>query len=62
MKLGFIGMGNMAMALAGGFLSSGRLGKEDVLAYAPNQEKLRENADRFGFAAVGNITDLVRLS
>ena len=62
MKLGFIGMGNMAKALAGGFISSGKIKEEDIFAYAPNQEKLRENADRFGFKAVSNIVELVNAS
>jgi pyrroline-5-carboxylate reductase len=60
MKIGFIGMGNMAKALAGGFIASGKLKEEDILAYAPNQEKLMANADRFGFVAVSNIVDLVK--
>ena len=44
MKIGFIGMGNMAKALADGFIASGALQKEQVFAFAPNQEKLRKNA------------------
>ena len=43
-KLGFIGMGNMAQALATGFISAGAIAKEKVYAFAPNQEKLAKNA------------------
>lgn len=49
MKIGFIGMGNMAMALAEGFLMSGKVTKEDIFAYAPNQEKLKKNSEKIGF-------------
>ena len=45
-KLGFIGMGNMAQALAQGFIASGSIEKADVFAYAPHQDKLRKNAER----------------
>ena len=48
-KLGFIGMGNMAQALVRGFLASGQIAAADVYAYAPHQEKLRENAAQIGF-------------
>ena len=49
MKLGFIGMGNMALALAEGFLASGRVLPADIAAFAPNYEKLQKNAARLGF-------------
>ena len=49
MKLGFIGMGNMGLALAEGFLASGKLQSTDIAAYAPNREKLKANATRVGF-------------
>ncbi|MDY5002560.1 MAG: pyrroline-5-carboxylate reductase [Atopobiaceae bacterium] len=57
-NLGFIGMGNMAQALAQGFISSGALAGEHVFAYAPHQEKLRANAERIGFQAVASLTEL----
>ena len=43
-QFGFIGMGNMAKALAQGFIANGALKKDQVFAYAPNQEKLKKNA------------------
>lgn len=62
MKIGFIGMGNMAQALAAGFLASGKITKEEIYAYAPNQEKLKGNAERIGFIPVSTIEELVRRS
>lgn len=61
-KIGFVGMGNMALAIVEGFLHSGKVKKEEVYAYAPNQEKLRANADRIGFSPVANTKELVKLS
>ncbi|MDO5773083.1 MAG: pyrroline-5-carboxylate reductase [Spirochaetales bacterium] len=49
MKIGFIGMGNMAKAIASGFISSKKIQKENIFAFAPNQEKLKKNADEIGF-------------
>ncbi|MCQ2596735.1 MAG: pyrroline-5-carboxylate reductase [Treponema sp.] len=58
-KLGFIGMGNMAQALAGGFLKSGLVASENVFAYAPNYEKLCKNAEKIGFNACKTLNDVV---
>jgi len=58
-KLGFIGMGNMAKALAGGFIKSGKLKAENVFAYAPHQEKLKENAKNIGFTPMASVQELV---
>ncbi|MDO4619785.1 MAG: pyrroline-5-carboxylate reductase [Lachnospiraceae bacterium] len=57
-KMGFIGMGNMAQALAAGFLRSGFLDTESLYAYAPNQDKLYANAKRIGFTACGSAEAL----
>ena len=57
-SLGFIGMGNMAQALAQGFIASGALKGERVFAYAPHQKKLRANAERIGFQPVASLTEL----
>jgi pyrroline-5-carboxylate reductase len=56
--LGFIGMGSMAGALAQGFIASGALGKDQVFAYAPHQEKLKANAERIGFSPVATLQEL----
>ena len=44
MKIAFIGMGNMAQAIAAGFVNSKKITSQDLFAYAPNQEKLKANA------------------
>ena len=49
MKIGFIGMGNMAKAIASGFVTSKKIQKENIFAFAPNQEKLKKNACEIGF-------------
>ncbi len=61
-RFGFIGMGNMAKALAAGFLDAGVLRPEQVFAYAPNQEKLRKNAEAIGFTPVPSLTELVKIT
>lgn len=58
-KLGFIGMGNMAMALATGFISSGSLAKSAVYAYAPHYDKLAKNAENVGFQPVKTMEELL---
>ncbi|MBQ8306913.1 MAG: pyrroline-5-carboxylate reductase [Blautia sp.] len=57
-KIGFLGMGNMAQALAAGFLKSGLVGKDQIYAFAPDQEKLKRNAERIGFVPVGSAVEL----
>ena len=58
-RLGFIGMGNMAQAIASGFIEKNILSAESISAYAPNAEKLDANALRIGFVAVHDIEELV---
>ena len=57
-KIGFIGMGNMAKALASGFIASGSIAREDVFAYAPNQEKLRKKSHAIGFVPMASLAEL----
>ena len=57
--LSFVGMGNMAQALAAGFIASGKITGEKIIAYAPNQEKLKKNAGRIGFTPAGSCRDAV---
>lgn len=61
MKIGFIGMGNMAKAIASGFIASKKIQKEDIFAFAPNQEKLKKNASEIGFVPCESILSLVDL-
>lgn len=59
-KLGFIGMGNMAQALAMGFINAKAITKENVYAYAPHQEKLQKNAQAIGFTPIGSLKELAQ--
>ena len=61
-NIGFIGMGNMAQAIADGLLSRGLLKKEQVFAYAPNAEKLAGNAERIGFTACASAEEVCEKS
>lgn len=58
MKIGFIGMGNMAKAIASGFISSKKIQREDIFAFAPNQEKLKKNSEELGFVPCESILSL----
>lgn len=60
--IGFIGMGNMALAIAEGILKSGKVKPDDMYAYAPHQDKLQKNADRIGFQPVSSAKELVKMS
>lgn len=60
MKLGFIGMGNMAKALVAGFVASGAVAAADITAYAPNKEKLQRNAGELGFLPAASAAEAVR--
>ncbi len=57
-KIGFIGMGNMAKAIAGGFVEKKAAEKENLFAYAPNQTKLAANAAEIGFTPVTSVEKL----
>lgn len=61
MKIGFIGMGNMAQALCGGFVKEA-LTREEVFAYAPNQEKLNRNAEKIGFTACESLSQVASMA
>ncbi len=60
MKIGFIGMGNMAQAIAAGFIYSDRIDGTDVYAYAPHQDKLKSNAAKIGFVPAPTPKALVQ--
>ena len=59
MKLAFIGMGNMATALAQGFVSSGKLCATDMIAFDPCKEALNEKAAKIGFTAADTAADAI---
>ena len=54
MKIGFIGMGNMATALARGFVACGKLCGADILAFDPTAEKLQAMAGELGLLPLGS--------
>ncbi len=60
MKIGFIGMGNMAQAIAAGFIYSDKIDGADVYAYAPHQDKLKANAGKIGFVPAPTPKALVQ--
>lgn len=62
MKIGFIGMGNMAQAIAAGFIYSGLIDGTDVFAYAPHQDKLKANATKIGFVPAPTLKAVVKSS
>lgn len=53
MKVGFIGFGNMAQALARGFVRTGALSPDRIGACARDAAKLRRNTEPHGFRAFG---------
>lgn len=59
-NIGFIGMGNMAQAIAKGFIDSKKIAKEKIFAFAPNQQKLKTNAEKIGFTPVSDLVELVK--
>ncbi len=54
MKLGFIGMGNMATALVRGFLASGKVQGAEIGAFDPNTERLQSMAGELGLVALNS--------
>ena len=58
-RIGFIGMGNMAGALARGFIASGKVASSDIFAFAPHQDKLERNAQAIGFTPCKSVLDLL---
>ncbi|MDO5145908.1 MAG: pyrroline-5-carboxylate reductase [Eubacteriales bacterium] len=60
--LGFIGMGNMAKAIAEGIIKSGKKRGEDLYAFAPNQDKLKKNAEAIGFVPCASMEELLQAS
>ncbi len=56
-KIGFIGFGNMAQAMATGFIAAGA--GYELYAFAPNQAKLQDNCKRIGVEACATSAELV---
>lgn len=58
-KIGFIGMGNMARAIAGGFAAAGAVAAEDMYGYAPRYERLKAFTDSIGMHACRSLEELL---
>ena len=50
MKIGFIGCGNMAGAMVGGMIGSGKVDKTDIIVSARSQETLQKRSKALGVA------------
>lgn len=61
-QLGFIGMGNMARAIASGFAAAGVLRGEEMAAYAPRYERLKAFSDTIGMTACASLEELLENS
>lgn len=61
-NIGFIGMGNMASAIATGFVVSGFVDRKNMYAYDILQDKLRANAERIGYIPCENMKELCEKS
>lgn len=59
MKLGFIGMGNMATALVRGFVASGKLCGADIVAYDPDATRLNAICAELGIGAACSEVECV---
>lgn len=59
LKVGFIGFGNMAQAMARGLVATGALAPEAIGACARDFGKLRRNTEPCGFRAFERAEDLV---
>ena len=58
-RIGFIGMGNMAQAIASGWISQKLLTGDQVYAYAPHYDKLENNAKRIGFTPCRDRDEMI---
>ena len=60
MSIGFIGMGNMAQAMAAGFIYSGTIAGTDVYAFAPHQDTPQAHAGKIGCVPAPTVKALVQ--
>ncbi|MBS5587566.1 MAG: pyrroline-5-carboxylate reductase [[Clostridium] spiroforme] len=58
-KIGFIGMGNMASAIAGGIVKSGFIAGKNIYAFDIDNDKLAKMNLEFGIVGCRNEIDLV---
>ena len=60
MKIGFIGFGNMAQAIAKGLVLKNAIKPEEIYASAKNWDKLCENTKLYGFVPCKDENELVQ--
>lgn len=60
-RIGFIGMGNMARAIARGFVDSGAVSADNLFAYAPHYDRLKAFAAETGIHACRSLEDMLPL-
>lgn len=61
-KVGFLGFGNMAQAMAEGWLRVGALRPEQMAACAKRWEKLKENTEKRGIRACRDAAEVISFS
>lgn len=61
-KIGFIGMGNMASAIALGCLKSGSIKEQDMLVYDIVKTKIQQIQEEFNICSVADEIELVKQS
>lgn len=61
-KLGFIGYGNMAQAMAGGLIKTGACKGDRIFACASNYDKLRANAEKIGIRGMKSAKEVAENS
>lgn len=59
MTIGFIGYGNMAQAIAKGWVESGVVPATDIVACAAHYDKLKENAAKLGVRSLVDAAEVV---
>ena len=59
MKVGWIGFGNMAKAMAQGLIGSGSIAADDLYACARDKQKLAANTAALGMHACKDAQELV---
>ena len=62
MKIGFIGMGNMAKAMIGGILAKGKAAKEDIIGSAKTEATRKEMAGRYGIRTEADNREVAKVS
>lgn len=56
MKIGFIGLGNMAKAMIGGILAKGIMGPEEIAGYAKTEETRNAVKEKYGICILEDNT------